>query len=119
MNLLCEHLTGRVLDWIARSSDERRIGAGEILVAEGQKGDTLYVLLEGVFDLVMWGGPHNPAKEFMDYVLDWKLIHRTEADMNRLFSGSAFRTACSRIRFEEGGINLFAECRREGEQVQV
>lgn len=48
----------------------------------------------------------------MDYVLDWNLIHRTEEDMNRLFSGSAFRKPCSRIHFEEGGINLFAECDR-------
>ncbi len=58
--------------------------------------------------------PHNPAKEFMDYVLDWKLIHRTEEEMNRLFSASAFHRACSRIFFEEGGINLFAECTRNG-----
>jgi CRP-like cAMP-binding protein/SAM-dependent methyltransferase len=58
--------------------------------------------------------PRNPAKEFMDHVLEWKLIHRTEADMHRLFTGSAFRKPCTRIVFEEGGINLFAECERTG-----
>ena len=46
----------------------------------------------------------------MDYVLEWKLIHRTEEDMNRLFLSSAFRRPCTRIQFEEGGVNLFAEC---------
>jgi CRP-like cAMP-binding protein/SAM-dependent methyltransferase len=54
--------------------------------------------------------PRNPAKEFMDYVLEWNLIHRTEADMNRLFEHSVFGRPCSRIQFEALGINLFAEC---------
>jgi extracellular factor (EF) 3-hydroxypalmitic acid methyl ester biosynthesis protein len=54
--------------------------------------------------------PRNPAKEFMDYVLEWNLIHRTEEDMNRLFMGSAFNRPCTRIRFEAQGVNLFAEC---------
>jgi CRP-like cAMP-binding protein/SAM-dependent methyltransferase len=59
--------------------------------------------------------PRNPAKEFMDHVLEWKLIHRTEEDMHRLFTGSAFRKPCIRVLFEEGGINLFAECERNGQ----
>lgn len=57
--------------------------------------------------------PRNPCKAFMEYVLDWRLVHRTEADMNRLFRASAFGKACTQIRFEEQGINLFAECRRD------
>lgn len=57
--------------------------------------------------------PRNPAKEFMDYVLEWNLIHRTEEDMNRLFRNSVFGKPCSRIRFEALGINLFAECSRD------
>jgi hypothetical protein len=40
--------------------------------------------------------------------LDWRLIHRTEDDMTRLFQASAFASPCSNIRFEEQGINLFA-----------
>jgi SAM-dependent methyltransferase len=58
--------------------------------------------------------PRNPAKEFMDHVLDWKLIHRTEEDMHRLFVASAFNRRCTKIQFEDGGINLFAECVRNG-----
>ncbi|HUI65577.1 MAG TPA: class I SAM-dependent methyltransferase family protein, partial [Bacteroidota bacterium] len=54
--------------------------------------------------------PRNPAKEFMDYVLEWNLIHRTEEDMNRLFAASPFRRPCTRIQFESEGVNLFAEC---------
>jgi extracellular factor (EF) 3-hydroxypalmitic acid methyl ester biosynthesis protein len=58
--------------------------------------------------------PRNPAKEFMDYVFDWKLIHRSEDDMHRLFRRSAFSMPCSRVLFEEGGIDLFAESHRDG-----
>lgn len=49
-------------------------------------------------------------KAFMDYLLEWKLIHRNEEDMNRLFSLSDFKKPCSRIFFENEKINLFAEC---------
>jgi CRP-like cAMP-binding protein/SAM-dependent methyltransferase len=54
--------------------------------------------------------PKNPAKEFMDFVLEWNLIHRNEEDMHRLFRGSPFGKDCSRIQFEGEGVNLFAEC---------
>jgi len=40
--------------------------------------------------------PRNPDEPMMDYVLDWRLIHRTEDDMNRLFErprlGATVRT---------------------------
>jgi len=54
--------------------------------------------------------PRNPDKALMDHVFDWRLIHRTEADMDRLFRASAFQRDCTNVRFEEQGINLFAEC---------
>lgn len=77
-------------------------------------------LLDFVHDLLRPGGkvilgnfhPQNPTKAFMDHVLDWQLIHRTEDDMNRLFTASKFAAPCSEIRFEEQGINLFAMARR-------
>jgi SAM-dependent methyltransferase len=50
----------------------------------------------------------NPTRAFMDHVLDWTLIHRTEDDMHRLFAASAFGGPCERIRFEASGVNLFA-----------
>lgn len=55
----------------------------------------------------------NPCRAFCDYVLDWKLIHRTEEDMNCLYSASRFGRVCTNIRFEGAGINLFAECVKE------
>ena len=56
--------------------------------------------------------PRNAAKAFMDYVLDWKLIHRTEEDMNRIYAASQFGRPCTRIQCEAEGVNLFAECVR-------
>lgn len=52
--------------------------------------------------------PGNPDKALMDHVLDWRLIHRDEDDMHRLFEASEFGKKCSEIRFEEEGVNLFA-----------
>lgn len=52
----------------------------------------------------------NVDKAFMDYVLDWKLIHRSEDDMNRLYAASKFGRGCTRIQFENEGVNMFAEC---------
>jgi extracellular factor (EF) 3-hydroxypalmitic acid methyl ester biosynthesis protein len=56
--------------------------------------------------------PRNPTRGFMDQVLDWHLTHRDESEMNRLFASSKFAGPCSRIFFEEEGIDMFAECRK-------
>lgn len=55
---------------------------------------------------------NNPIKAFMDYVLDWKLLHRSEHDMSRLFKASQFRTPCTEILYEDEGINMFACCEK-------
>ncbi len=84
--------------------------------------DTFVIkLLDHIFGLLKPGGkvilgafhPNNTTKALMDHVLDWRLIHRTEEDMNRLFSNSKFNSDCTNIRFEAEGINLFAECVKE------
>lgn len=77
-------------------------------------------LLDFVHDHLRPGGrvilgnfhPRNSGKAFMDHVLDWRLIHRDEADMNRLFRSSKFGRPCEAIRYEGEGINLFAIGRR-------
>jgi len=58
--------------------------------------------------------PSNPDKAFMDYVLDWHLIHRSEAEMNLLFAASKFRNVCSRFEYEGEGVIMFAEGIKEG-----
>jgi len=56
--------------------------------------------------------PGNSSRAYMDHVMEWELVHRTEEDMDRLFSDSEFNSPCTNIQFEEEGINLFAECIR-------
>ena len=63
---------------------------------------------------VVLGNVHtsNPSRAMMDHVLDWRLIHRTEEDMHRLFASSAFGRPATEIRFEDERLNMFAECVR-------
>jgi extracellular factor (EF) 3-hydroxypalmitic acid methyl ester biosynthesis protein len=37
-------------------------------------------------------------------------FHRDEAKMDELYRASKFGKPCSRILFEDEGVNLFAEC---------
>lgn len=46
----------------------------------------------------------NPCVPFMEYVLDWILIYRSEDDLQRLFGGIGKTT----IEQEQLGVNLFA-----------
>ena len=87
-------------------------------------GDKFVVqLLNFVHDHLKPGGsvvlgnfhPVNPNKAFMDHILEWKLIHRDEQDMHRLFGQSKFGKAADRILFEQEGINMFAVCSRAGQ----
>jgi extracellular factor (EF) 3-hydroxypalmitic acid methyl ester biosynthesis protein len=55
----------------------------------------------------------NPDRAMCDLLLDWKLIHRSEEDMHRLFEASKFGRSCTEIRCEQEGINMFACCIKE------
>jgi extracellular factor (EF) 3-hydroxypalmitic acid methyl ester biosynthesis protein len=50
----------------------------------------------------------NIYKEYLDEVVDWKLIHRTEADMQRMFMASKFQKTGT-IFFEGEGLNMFIQ----------
>ena len=77
-------------------------------------------LLNFIHELLRPGGrvivgnfhPSNRSRALMDHVFDWKLIHRDEGDMNRLFRASSFASDCSEILYEQQEINLFACCQR-------
>jgi len=57
--------------------------------------------------------PANTSRALMDHVLDWPLVHRSEADLDRLYAASAFGRGATAIRYEPEGVNLFAECVKE------
>lgn len=52
--------------------------------------------------------PRTGTRALMDYVFDWKLIFRTEADMRRMYQASPF-SGCTRIVYEDEGVDMFAE----------
>ncbi|MEE9416927.1 MAG: cyclic nucleotide-binding domain-containing protein [Acidimicrobiales bacterium] len=51
--------------------------------------------------------PSTPMRNLLD-IMDWRLIYRTEEDMNRLYEASVFGRPCDEILWEEQHINLFA-----------
>lgn len=78
--------------------------------------DFVVRLLDYVHGILAPGGkvilgnfhPRNPTKAIMDHVLDWRLIHRDEADLDRLFARSKLGHPCDAHRYEEQRVNLFA-----------
>lgn len=105
---------------VALGRSELALAAQDLIYAIGlidYLGDGVVVrLLDYIHGALRPGGRvivgnfhvRNPTKAFMDHVLDWKLIHRSEADMRRLFAASRFRT-CTRISYEPLRINMFCE----------
>lgn len=73
-------------------------------------------LLNYIYTLLAPGGrvilgnfhKQNVYKEYMDYVVEWRLIHRDEQDMNRLVKQSAFNKPVDHFTFEAENINMFA-----------
>lgn len=90
-----------LIDYFSDKFVNRLMGFGHSILRAGGR------LILGNFH------PNNVDKALMDYVVDWRLIHRTEQDMNRLYEGSAFGRPCTEILFEDAGVNLFAACDRE------
>ena len=56
-------------------------------------------------------GPGNHNKAFLDHILHWPLIHRSEEALTNLFSKSRF-SGQVRVLTEENGVNLFAVAAR-------
>ncbi|MEZ0370948.1 MAG: cyclic nucleotide-binding domain-containing protein [Candidatus Sericytochromatia bacterium] len=54
--------------------------------------------------------PDNPDKAWMEHIFEWPLIHRSEAELNRLFEQSRFAIPCTEFRYEPEKVHLFAEC---------
>lgn len=52
-------------------------------------------------------GPANPHKTFMDSIIRWRLIHRSEEELKALFEGTPFSSRVKVIS-EPQSINLFA-----------
>ena len=80
--------------------------------------DLVIKLIDWAHDQLLPGGTlalgnfatGNPERPYMDHVLDWKLVHRTPAELRRLFAQSKFGSAEVRVDADASGIQLFAYC---------
>jgi extracellular factor (EF) 3-hydroxypalmitic acid methyl ester biosynthesis protein len=52
----------------------------------------------------------NPDKAFLDYMMEWILIHRSADDLRSLFRQSLFRDAPVQVDVDPTGIQGFARC---------
>jgi extracellular factor (EF) 3-hydroxypalmitic acid methyl ester biosynthesis protein len=90
-------------------------------------GLTDYLQAPFVLNLINWGYdnllpggtliignvvPSNPTRAFMDHILEWVLIHRTEEELRDLFARSHFGSTPVTFRTEPSGVDLFAFCRK-------
>jgi extracellular factor (EF) 3-hydroxypalmitic acid methyl ester biosynthesis protein len=55
----------------------------------------------------------NPDKPFMDYIVEWLLIHRTPDQMRQLFALSKFGKSEVRVDADPTGTQLFAYCTKQ------
>ena len=77
-------------------------------------------LLNWIHDNLLDGGQvvignfvaSNPAKAYMDHIMDWRLIHRSPEQMKELFAKSKFGKDSVDVKAEAAGINLFAFARK-------
>lgn len=77
-------------------------------------------LIDWAYEMLQPGGtiivgnvvPSNPTRAFMDHILEWVLIHRTETELGELFRRSRFGSAPVTFRTEPSGVDLFAFCRK-------
>lgn len=84
--------------------------------------DLVVKLLDVAYGLLRPGGivivgnfhESNPDKACLDHVLQWKLIHRSEADMHRLMTSSQFGAACEEILRDSTGVQMLAVGRKFG-----
>jgi len=83
-------------------------------------GKLLTKLLNYMFRLLKPGGTaliasfhsNDPYKAFLDHVVDWKLTHRTEEEVQKLFLNSSFQQTSSTAQFDPKKILFLAACQK-------
>ncbi len=84
---LCDYLDDRMMERLIARCHQQLVPGGALII--------------GNFS------PANPDRQFMDNIMYWRLIHRGEDDMRKLFAASPFGDRVELVA-EESGVNLFA-----------
>lgn len=59
-------------------------------------------------------GPSNPHRVFMDHLLKWELIHRSEPELLEIFENTPFGGDGVEVLSEKHGVNLFVRATKDG-----
>jgi extracellular factor (EF) 3-hydroxypalmitic acid methyl ester biosynthesis protein len=109
---------------VALGRDNVELGEQDLMYSVGLidylRDDLVVALLDWIHDRLRPGGTvivgnfdvANPDKAFMDHLLEWRLIHRTSAELEALFRRSKFADTPLKVCTEATGINLFASTQR-------
>jgi CRP-like cAMP-binding protein/SAM-dependent methyltransferase len=57
--------------------------------------------------------PDNPDRAFLDFVVNWKVFHRTEKELSAVFNRSRFHKCKVQFFYEPEGIIFLASCRKQ------
>lgn len=79
-------------------------------VAQALTGELLKIVREEGHLIVGNFHPSNPTKTISELVADWRLIHRTEADMLALIGDGIVKSKA--LHFDDQGIDVFLEVTR-------
>ena len=112
------------LVYLARGKSELNVAPQDLVycssLADNLSDKHLTVLLDMVHNALKPSGhvvlgalhPANPGKAVMDYVFDWRLIHRTESELNSLLTKSLFGSPNMMSWFDDERVNLFVKARK-------
>jgi len=56
--------------------------------------------------------PNNPDRTFLDFVVNWKVFHRSERELSAVFNRSRFNKCKLQFIYEPEGIIFLAVCRK-------
>jgi SAM-dependent methyltransferase len=103
---------------------EQALGARELIYSAGlfdYLSDRAFAALLGtLWGAVAEGGTlaignvasHNPSRWMMEYILDWFLIHRSPADLERMGAALSPAPGSMHVQSEPMGVNLFLVVQR-------
>lgn len=57
--------------------------------------------------------PNNPDRAFLDFVVNWKVFHRSERELSAVFNRSRFHKCKLQFVYEPEGIIFLAVCRKK------
>jgi extracellular factor (EF) 3-hydroxypalmitic acid methyl ester biosynthesis protein len=105
---------------LAKGNGNTKISPQQLMYSVGLidylQDQFVVALLDWTYDQLLPGGTvilgnfdsTNPDKPYMDYIVEWVLIHRSREDMENLFRQSKFQASTVDVQSEETGVNLFA-----------